>query len=384
MALRALSAPWRPPRADAAIAVGLVLVGLTEVWFLAAGDRLPGSLAVLALGLPLAWRRRAPLASALAVFATVVATVLLVVPIDHVIFFIPVLVLALYSLGAYASTRGAAVGLAFALVAVWIATFADEGPGVDNLFFGLVVAGAPWLAGRMVRRRTEQAVTLALHAQELERSQDEREQAAVGAERARIARELHDIIAHSVSVMTIQAGAVETVLDTDPGKARTAAAAIRRTGQQAQTDLRRLLGVLRQEPGEEGGFAPQPGLADLEELVESVRRAGMDVRLDVEGAPRPLQPAVDLSAFRVIQEALTNTLKHGRASTASVGVRYEADVLAIEVVDDGTSAGSDGDGHGLLGMRERLALYGGQLEYGHQPTGGFRVRALLPVDGQSR
>jgi signal transduction histidine kinase len=224
------------------------------------------------------------------------------------------------------------------------------GAGGENLIFGLVVPGTPWLAGWMVRRRTDQAVALALHAQELEQTQTQRERAAVSQERDRIARELHDIIAHSVSVMTIQAGAVEEVLDLDPDKARQAAASIRQTGRQAHLDLRRLLGLLRDEDEGVQPLSPQPGLADLEELLDSVRRAGLEVRLTVGGTPLTLPAAIDLSAFRVVQEALTNTLKHARASAASVDVRYGSDRLDIEVIDDGApgtagqSAGDNGQG----------------------------------------
>jgi signal transduction histidine kinase len=373
------------------VAAGLAVFGLVEVLATHDVERwdvepwLAGP-AMLLAGAALAWRRRAPFAAFLVSTGIVTASAVVAAPIDSLIVVIPMLALAMYSLAAHAVPNRAIAGLVICVGLIWIATFTPQGPGGENLIFGLVVPGTPWLAGWMVRRRTDQAVALAVHAQELEQSQAERERAAVAQERDRIARELHDIIAHSVSVMTIQAGAVEEVLDRDPDKARQAAASIRRTGRQGEVELRRLLGLLRDEDSTVQPLAPQPGLADLDHLLDSVRRSGLDVRLTVDGTPRTLPAAVDLSAFRVVQEALTNTLKHARASAASVGVRYGTDAVDIEVVDDGVpGAGDDGPGggHGLAGMRERVALYGGELDFGHAPTGGFRVHALLPVDGQS-
>ncbi|CAN5590813.1 histidine kinase [soil metagenome] len=367
---------------------GLAVFGLVEVLAAPGVERWLAAPAMLLAGAALAWRRRAPFAAFLASFGIVTTSAVIAAPIDSLIVVIPMLALGMYSLAAHAAPARAIAGLVISVVLIWIATFAPHGPGGENLIFGLVVPSTPWLAGWMVRRRTDQAMALALHAQELEQTQAERERAAVTQERDRIARELHDIIAHSVSVMTIQAGAVEEVLDRDPHKARQAAASIRRTGRQAQLDLRRLLGLLREQDGGVQPLTPQPGLADLEHLLDSVRRSGVDVRLTVDGTPRTLPAAVDLSAFRVVQEALTNTLKHARASAASVGVRYGTDAVDIEVIDDGVpGAGGNGGpgagGHGLAGMRERVALYGGELDFGHAPAGGFRVHALLPVDGES-
>ena len=372
----------RVPHADAALALALTVVGLVEVWFAAPVDPLLGSVAVLALAVPLLWRRTAPLGAGAAAIAGLTLTTVLLVPVHELVLFIPVLAIAGYSIGAHCPTPRAVLGLGLAVVFVLTGVFDDEGPGVDNLLFGLVVACGPWVAGRLVRSRTNQAVALALKAAERERGQAERERNAVRDERARIARELHDIISHSVSVMTIQAGAVEAVLDHDPAKARAAAASIRQTGQQAQGELRRLLGVLRDEQPAEGGLAPSPGLADLEELVAGVREAGLDVQLVDEGPRRALPEALELSAFRVVQESLTNVLKHARATTASVAVRYRPDALEVEVVDDGDAVEALGKGQGLVGMRERTHLYGGTLEYGPRATGGFSIRAVLPVGGE--
>ena len=366
-------------RVDVGLVLGLTVVGLVEVWFASPVDPLLGTVAVLAMVLPLRWRRTAPLAAGAAAMAVLALTASLLVPVHELVLFIPVLAIAVYSLGAHATARRALVGLGLAVSFALVGTFAEEGPGVENLLFGLVVAGGPWTAGRLVRRRTDQAVALALAAAELERSQAEREEHAVRAERSRIARELHDIISHSVSVMTVQAGAVEAVLDTDADKARAAAASIRQTGRHAQGELRRLLGVLREDEGVEGWLVPQPGLSDLDELVAGVRRAGLDVDVVQHGPRRALPQAVELSAFRVVQEALTNVLKHTRASRASVALRYRPEALEVEIVDDGDHVESAGTGHGLVGMRERAALYGGTLEYGPRSSGGFCVRAVLPV-----
>jgi signal transduction histidine kinase len=250
------------------LAACLAALGILEIVASSGVDRwLAGPLVTLAAA-ALAWRRRLPLTSLLVTSGVISLSAVLAAPIDSFAVVVPLLAVSLYSLGAHGAPRRAVAGLAFCVVVVFVATFAEDGPGVGNLMFGLVVAGGPWLAGWMVRRRsTEQALALALRAQELEHHHAKREQAAVLRERTRIARELHDVISHSVSVMTIQAGALEEVLDRDPGKARAAAAAIRRTGKQSQVDLRRMLEVLREEDAGEHGLSPQPGLADLEELV---------------------------------------------------------------------------------------------------------------------
>jgi signal transduction histidine kinase len=376
----------RPPVADVVLAGFLLLFAVVEISLTPGITRWAAAPLLGLAAAAIAWRRRAPLAACSVAVGLPIAVALVVAPIDSLTVVIPIFALAIYSLAAHARPRRAVAGLAASLVAIWIATLAPGGPGGENLLFGTVVVTGPWVAGWMVRRRTEQAVALALRAQELEHSQADRERSAVAQERGRIARELHDVIAHSVSVMTIQAGAIEEVLDREPEKARAAAASIRHTGRQAQLDLRHMLGLLRDETPEVGAGAPQPGLADLDPLLDSVRRAGVEVRFTVDGTPRPLPPAVDLSAFRVVQEALTNTLKHARATAASVGVRYGAEAVDIEVTDDGVSdAGIGGrgevGGHGLVGMRERVSLYGGELDYGRLPGGGFRVHALLPVEG---
>jgi signal transduction histidine kinase len=207
----------------------------------------------------------------------------------------------------------------------------------------------------------------------------------VAAERERIARELHDVIAHSVSVMVVQAGAGERVLDGDPEQARAAFYSIRETGSEALEEMRRLLGLLRQKH-DALSLAPQPSIARLSLLVDEVRAAGLPTQLAVEGRPKTLAPGIELSAYRIVQEALTNIRKHAGAVSASVRVHYTEHEVVLEVDDNGNGTletNGDGSGHGLIGMRERAALYGGTLEAGPRTDGGFRIRATLPLEHPS-
>ena len=211
---------------------------------------------------------------------------------------------------------------------------------------------------------------------------EERAQRAVEDERARISRELHDVIAHSVSVMTVQASAVRRLLQPEQEREREALLVVEETGRQALTEMRRLLGILREE-GSSPERAPQPGIATLEALVEDVRQAGLPVVLTVEGEPLRLPPGVDLSAYRIVQEALTNALRHAGPAHAWVAVRYGGDDVEIEVANDGRSDGERGQGQSLVGMRERVALVGGELTAGPRKGGGFSISARLPVGGAS-
>ncbi len=232
-----------------------------------------------------------------------------------------------------------------------------------------------WLVGGYIRELRERA-------SRAEREREERAASAAAAERTRIARELHDIVAHNVSVMVVQAEAADEMLERNrPERARTPVRTIEETGRAALVDMRRLLGLLRD--GEvRPSLGPQPGIANLDLLLVKVRESGLPVELVVEGEPEPLPPGVDLSAFRIVQEALTNALKYAGPAHARVLVRFAPDALELEVVDNGAGASGDGarGGHGLLGMRERVALYGGELETGQGGDGGFRVHARLPLE----
>jgi signal transduction histidine kinase len=240
----------------------------------------------------------------------------------------------------------------------------------------LVFLVAPWLVGRALHGRTREAAELGERAARLEREHE----LAVAEERGRIARELHDVIAHSLSVIVVQAGAGERVVDADPSRAGDAFRSIQQVGRQALVEMSRLVGVLR-EGGEEVGLEPQPGLDRLEDLVEHTRQAGVPVELTVEGDARTLPAGLDLSAYRIVQEALTNARKHAQGARVAVAVRYTDSAVELEIVDDGSHVnGAVGGGHGLIGMRERAAVFGGTFEAGPRRDGGFAVRITLPLE----
>ncbi|MEV0276857.1 sensor histidine kinase [Streptomyces sp. NPDC050610] len=246
-----------------------------------------------------------------------------------------------------------------------------------------------WVLGDSVRTRRAYWAQLQERADRLEKEREAQSRMAVAAERARIARELHDVVAHNVSVMVVQADGAAYVLDASPEQAKQALETISGTGRQALAEMRRLLGVLRTEESSEGGeYVPQPDVEQINDLVEQVRTAGMPVDFRVEGSPRPLPSGVELTAYRIVQEALTNTRKHGGPDVgASVRLTFFDDGLGLLVEDDGRGAqhelyeegGADGMGHGLIGMRERVGMVGGTLDAGPRPGGGFRISALLPL-----
>jgi len=242
----------------------------------------------------------------------------------------------------------------------------------------MLVIGIPWAAGRAVRSRQLRATALEDRTVALERESEERARAAVAEERLRIARELHDVVGHSLGVIVVQAGAERATLTDAQDSTRETLITIEQSGREALGEMRRLLEMMRRDD-EEVALAPQPSLAHIETMVENVRAAGLPVDLRVEGRQVPLPPGVDLSAYRIVQEALTNALKHAGAARVRVTVRYAEDGLELEVVDDGAGGAGDTDsGHGLIGMRERVALYGGSLRAGARPGGGYAVGVRLP------
>jgi signal transduction histidine kinase len=333
-------------------------------------------LASLALSLPLAARRRYPLAVELVVGAVAVAMAAwLVNGYEGVSPLIPVLIAA-YSTAVHARGRAALAGLAVALVVPGLIALVMGSTVWGDYVFPNLILGLGWLAGWLVRSRTELAARL--H-EEAVRAEDEREllaEIAVADERRRIARELHDIVAHSMSVMVVQAGGARRILDRDPARAADAAAQIERTGREALTEMRRLLGVL----GVDAERTPQPGMDQVDELVGRARAAGLPVELEVEGDRRRLPAGVDLTGYRIVQEALTNTMKHAASAPTSVRVRYGNDALELQIADRGTVAPRlDDPGHGLIGMRERVRVVGGELHAGPRAGGGFDVRARLPL-----
>jgi signal transduction histidine kinase len=377
-----VSAWIRSPAADAVLALALAAHSQLEIWWPAlalGGSNASGLKAVLVptallATLPLALRRQFPFAVLCIVMGAVAFQALLTTPLEGMSGLVA-LVVAVYSLAAHSERRLALAGLAIALVAGTLLIAEDPA----DFPFDLFVIGAPWLGGRALRTSRLRARELETLTAELASEREERARLAVAAERARIARELHDVVAHSVSTMVVQAEAGEALLDSHPKRARDAFASIQETGREALTEMRRLLGLLRR--GDRAlALVPQPSMMRLENLLARVREAGLAVELDVEGEPRPLPPGLDLSAYRIVQEALTNTLKHAGATSAWVNVRYRDHALELEIVDDGHSGSNGaGEGYGIAGMRERVKLFGGELEAGRRSDGGYAVRARLPL-----
>lgn len=332
----------------------------------------------------LAFRRRAPLATALAVSAAVAGPQLVtVLTISLWGDFLP-LIVAAYSVARYSDRRTAAAGLFVIVTAFAIAMVRVPSVGTAaNVPFALVPLSAVTVVARVLRRRELSHAALFLHAGRLAEEHATWARDAVAAERARIARELHDVVAHCVSVMVIQAGAAEDLLDRDPSAAREPLRAVQDTGQQAVAELGRMLGLLRGDMAAGDALLPQPGVAQLGDLVAQVRGAGQAVEYDVQGRSYYLPPGVDVTLFRLTQEALTNVLKHARGSRACVVLRYSHAGVELTVHDDGHGAAPTinvGRGHGLIGMRERVALYGGTLTLGPRAGGGFAVDAAIPLD----
>ena len=295
--------------------------------------------------------------------------------------------IAFYSVGAYSGrTRGlqasAAAGVVVVAMAVADVTAGFQSVGDYAGTFGFLAAA--WAIGNSAGILRARGRELEGRATRLEREREEKARLAVAEERARIARELHDVVAHAVSTMVIQAGGARQLVRSDPADAEQSLFAAERTGREALQEMRRLVGLLR-ERGEQLALAPQPGMAQLEQLIAQTQAAGLPVELTVDGERRHLGPGIDLTAYRIVQEALTNTLKHAGPARARVTLRYGNQELDIEVTDDGRGLDhSDPDrsepGHGFVGMRERVALYGGALQTGPSERGGYAVRARLPVD----
>jgi signal transduction histidine kinase len=295
------------------------------------------------------------------------------------------LVLAVYTLAAYATLARAMAGLAVVIIGDAIQTMSQhKGPG--NFVFGLVFGVGTWLIGRLVRARTHENVALHARAEQFAEDSAARAAEAVAAERARIARDLHDVISHSVSVMVVQAAAAEQITAIDVDRAREAMRIVQSTGRQALSELAHLLGMLR-DGGEEMGLAPQPSMSRVPELLSVLRAQGHDVDLRIEGPERPLPPGIALSVYRVVQEALTNVRKHAAGARCTVLLQYSGNAVDVEVADDGAQSTSrvavDGGGHGLIGMTERVGVYGGTLQAGPRAGGGYVVRAHLPVEASS-
>jgi len=373
------SSPARADVLDGALAGALAIVALAEVLTgQVSGPRAAAVPLALLLTVPLAVRRRFPLA----VTAAVSASFLLnwAAGIDMYSYWASIMValVAAYTAAAHLRPRLAALALACLFTAIVVSALGSSG-----LLWGAILVGGAALAGFALRDRRRHVSQLAELARQLELARDENARAAVAGERARIARELHDVVAHAVSVMVVQAGAAEEVLGADPARAREPLRSVQDTGRQALVELRRLLGVLRTDDSE-AALAPQPGLDQVGALAAQVREAGVAVEMSVDGDRDQVPAGVDLAAYRIVQEALTNVLKHASASHAVVRVGYRPDAIELEVLDDGRGPlggghGGPGTGQGLIGMRERASLYGGVVEARPRAGGGFAVRARLPV-----
>ena len=291
-------------------------------------------------------------------------------------------VFIVYSTAAHTTARRSYAGAAM-VVAYQLIGYGPSLPGALNQAFGeWVFYAIAWALGKTLRHRKLRGDRFEARTAELETQREVQIQAAVTEERARIARELHDIVAHSVSLMVLQAGAARQALDRQPEKAREPLLSVEATGRAAMSELRRLVAMVRQ-PGQEDELAPQPSLRHLNLLVAQMREAGLVVELDAGGGLEAIPPGVDLSAYRIAQEALTNVLKHAGATHVDLRVRCDGGAVEVEVEDDGRGASGNGPvvgGHGLIGMRERVNLFGGRFEAGSRDGGGFRVFALLPCE----
>ncbi len=360
----------------AATSVGAVLTGDHVSWGHREWIAIP---LALASTVPVAWRARRPLLVAAVVLAANGACAYAAAP--HQAAFQPFVALTLvaYTVGArFEGTSWAPLLLALAAAPLFVVAVV-HGQSIGNAMPNYVWLLAAWAVGRTARGWRRKAVALEHANRELGAQRELQAQAAVAVERGRIARELHDVVAHNVSMMVVQAGAAARVLDGNQPHVSAALEAIADTGRETVDEMRTLLGVLR-DRGDAAALKPQPGLADLEQLVEGVRTAGLPVSLRIEGEPRPLPQAADLSAFRIVQEALTNSLKHAGPAHADVVVRYAPGAVSLEISDTGTGRSTGhGTGHGLVGMRERVAMFGGELEAAPRSGGGFAVRARLPI-----
>ena len=369
-------------RRDVLLGLGVAGLAQVEVWsgVVVGGSRVAVALTGLVMGLALVWRRRAPLMVLVLVFGAGIAQAVLGV--DSNSFFTPVLAMVAAVSSAAYHARRPILALLAALALVWAAVLIENGPSPGDLLYAGLIVGGVWLAGHAVRIRQARSQLLEERAAQLEREAEWQAAVAVAEERHRIARELHDVVAHSLSVTMLHVGGVRRLLRPEQHAEQEALLVAERTGRQALEEMHRLLGVLR-SPEEPPPSLPQPGLKRAAELFEPLRAAGLTAEMRVEGTPRPLPPGVDLSAYRILQEALTNVLKHARATRVDCTIRYDEDAVRLDVVDDGQPRSGNGQppdrGHGLIGMRERGVLYGGTVDAKPLPGNGYHVAAVLPL-----
>jgi signal transduction histidine kinase len=368
---------------DTALALVLTVLYLPGATDVQGGPKWLVATLAIAQTLPLAFRRVRPLA---VLGGTLIAGIAFNVGFADSPTLPLGVVISLYTVAAHCDRRIAArAGLVTGATLPWAILYAADFH-VDSALLPLGLTAGAWMLGDTLRTRRAYLGELEEKAARLEREQEEEARRAVAREQARIARELHDVISHNVSVMVVQAAAGADVFEAQPARAHSALTSIEATGREALTELRRLLGVIRTDEGSDASFAPQPGLERLDGLLDQIRAAGLAVELTVEGRRSPLPPGLDLAAYRIVQEALTNTLKHADASRARITLRYGAAELEVDVLDDGrgpAANGAPGGGRGLVGMRERVALYGGRVDAGPRAEGGFLVSARLPLSGEA-
>src|SRR3989440_3454505 len=367
---------------DLIVAAGLVVIGQVELWV---GNVITGPKALVTpLVIPIAGsvavRRRWPLV-VVSVVTTSVAAIAIVAGSPDAVAVGVAYFCALYGLAVWTDTRGFLTGCGVVFGSNAVSALGPHRSWRDVLVWSVVSGIAMLIARRAVRDRQLRAEALAARAELLEREQELRAHQAVAEERARIARELHDLVAHNVSVMVVQAGAERHALGNEQASTRDALTSIEQAGRQALAEARRLLGMLRRKGASED-LEPQPSIDQIDLLVEQVARAGLQVKLEVEGEPGPLPAGVDLCAYRVVQEGLTNALKHAGPAQTEVVLRYAPQSFEVEIRDDGRGSSDlsgEGAGHGLIGMRERVTLYGGELKAGPREGGGFEIHAHLPL-----
>ncbi len=373
--------------ADAALALLLFAIGLWEVLGASlADDLVQGPLAlnlvaVTLMTLPLAARRSAPLVVSAVVFGTIAVRALLAEPLEILPSFLAALVAA-YSVAAYATKWPSLFGLALAVGTIEIA--AAKGTGGDaspDPVVAPIFLAAVWAVGRVAGARYAGARAIERRAVERDRRREAEARAAVAAERRRIARELHDAVSHSLAMITMQSGGAQGILRRDPERAEESLRSIERAAREGLTEMRRLLGLMGDDR-DQTELSAQPEIARVETLIEGAREAGLAVSFTSQGKPRPVAPAIDLSAYRIVQEALTNAAKHAGCCRATVVLRWEQRTLELEVTNDGAPPSQQERtiGRGLIGMRERAALVGGELETGRREKGDFRVWARLPLE----
>lgn len=378
--MRRLEAIARRYFFDAAIVL-VALLAQIEIWGEPSWPRWQLSLGAAVATLPLLLRRRYGI---VVVLAPLLIVALLAVRYGTEMYesgtmFVAVLLVAAAA-GHLPDRRQALAGLVALIVTGNIATASFPDQAFTEYLWVTAFFVGVWIASYVLAQRGRQAREAVARARILELERQAEARAAVAEERSRIARELHDVVAHSVSVMTVQAAGVRRLLRPEQERERAALETIEQTGREALAEMRRMLGVLRQPTEEPPALAPQPGLANLENLLRQVRDAGLPVELRVTGEQPELPAGIDLSAYRVVQEALTNALRHAGPARATVDVRYTKEAVELEIANDGRSdADAAGDGQGLVGMRERVALCGGRVESGPREGGGFAVRAWIPV-----